>query len=207
MRVWLRSNRQTDFGKNLLIWRHRAVNRFVGKIFSWLLGGFVMGLLASILLNGLGLGNHSLFAGRLVFFLVFIAGVISAIFHNLIYGLEFRITQKALLHVRPLFSFLSGGRPAERCHPFDRVEFIPWEEIKSVDESAGALAITLKQGYQLSLGVTPLLSLWTLAVNGVLEKHVPTAGIKKQDGKGDKEALKLIVQKIRDISKTATIKK
>ncbi|HOT96841.1 MAG TPA: hypothetical protein PLN61_01455 [bacterium] len=202
MKVWQRSKKM-EFGKTLLIWRHRAAGRFGGKIFSWLLSGFVLGLLGAVLLNALGMeAQASQFAGRVIFFTVFILGCISAWFRNLVYGLHYRITPQALLYVRPLCG-IEALRSGELLHRGDRIEFIPWDEIKSVDEMDGALALTLRNGAQISIGVTPVIALWTPTADGGMEKRIPLGGPGKKSTPLDKEALKLILQKIREIKKTA----
>lgn len=206
MKVWQRGSTETDFGPLLLIWRHRATGRFYGKIFSWLLGGFVMGLLASIFFNAIGLGELSLRAGRILFFLVFILGVISAFFRYVIYGLHYRITQKGLLHVRPLCG-IEKLRPAgEKLLRGDRIEFLPWDEVKSAGEAGGVLTLTLKEGQLVELGVVPVLALWLLTADGGMEKRTSAEGGWKSSAELDKESLKLIVQKIRDLKKSSASK-
>ncbi len=203
MKVWQRSKNR-EFGKTQLIWRHRAAGRFAGKIFSWLLSGFVLGLLGAVFLNGLGMEAHTAqYAGRVVFFAVFVVGCISAWFRNLVYGLHYRITPQALLFVQPLCGIEALRSGGEQLLRGDRVEFIPWEEIKSADETEGALTLTLKDGYQISVGVTPVNALWTPTADGGMEKRIPLGGAGKQNGPLDKEALKLILQKIREIKKSA----
>jgi len=206
MKLWQRGSLETDFGPLLLIWRHRAAGRFYSKIFSWLLGGFVLGLLASITFNAIGLGGFSLSAGRITFFVVFILGVVSAFFRNLAYGLDYRITQKALLHVRPLCG-IERLRPAGgKLRKGDRIDYLPWEEIKSVNEAGGALALTLKEGQVVELGVDPVLALWLPTPDGGMEKRTSAQGGWKSSAELDKEAHKLIVQKIRDLKKNTTAK-
>jgi hypothetical protein len=206
MKVWQRSTKKSDFGKVLLIWHHRAVSRFSSKIFSWLLGGFVLGLLASILFNAIGLGDYSIVAGRVTFFVVFIAGVIGALLHNLIHGLQYRITANALLYIRPVCALEGSAGTAEKLKLCDRVEFIPWDEVKSVDESNGILILNMKDGAQVSVGIAPVLALHTPTADGGMEKRSSAAGVWKTNQQLDKESIKLVVQKIRDIKKTTTSK-
>ena len=206
MKLWQRGSLTTDFGPLLLIWRHRASGRFFSKIYSWLLGGFVMGLLASILFDAIGLGGFSLYAGRITFFVVFILGVLSAFFRNLAYGLDYRITRNALLHVRPLCSIESLLPADGKLRKGDRIDYLPWEEIKSVNEAGGALSLTLKEGQVVELGVVPVLALWLPTPEGGIEKRTSAQGGWKSSAELDKEALKLIVQKIRDLKKSTTSK-
>jgi hypothetical protein len=206
MKVWQRSKKETDFGRVLLIWRHRASGRFFSKIFSWLLGGFVMGLLASILFDTIGLEDQAIHAGRIVFFAVFIIGVISAFFRNLVYGLHYRITQKALLHIRPLCGIEAWSGAGKCCFLDDRTEYLPWEQIKSVDESEGNLVLTLKDDNVVNLGVVPVRALWVPTADGSMEKRAPAKGMWSRSAQLDKEALKLVLQKAREIKKAAATK-
>jgi len=205
MKVWQRS-KEREFGKILLMPAEDSAGRFAGKIFSWLLSGFVLGLLAAVLCDAVGLSAESLLAGRIVFFAVFIIGTISAWLRNVVYGLQYRITPKALLYVRPLCGFEALCGRGEQLRRGDRLEIIPWDQIKSVDEAEGALALTLRDGYQISVGVTPVIALWTPTADGAMEKRISLEGRGQKSTQLDKESLKLILQKIRDIKKSAATK-
>ncbi len=206
MKVWQRSSKGLELGRAVLIWRHRATGRFLNKIFSWFLGGFVMGLLASILFDAIGLSDQALYAGRLVFFVVFIAGSISAFFRNMVYGLHYRVTPWALLHIRPLCGIEAWTGSAEGWNRGDRIEYLPWEQIKSVEESEGNLVLTLKNENVVSVGVAPVRAIWVPTADGGMEKRNSAKGWWSGSAQLDKEALKLILQKIRDIKKSATSK-
>lgn len=205
MKIWQRSDKNSDLGKTLLIWRHRAVGRFFSKIFSWLLGGFVMGLLAAILCDLFNIRNEVFYA-RLVFFVVFFAGVISSFFRNLVYGLHYRISDKGLLHVRPLWGLESGQSAELVRRPGDRIEYLGWQQIKSAEEAEGKLLLSLVDESVLTVDVAPVIALWHPTADGGMEKRSSAAGLWHRSAALDKEALKLVVQKIRDAKKAAAAK-
>ncbi len=205
MKLWHRSKGE-NFGKTLLAWRHQSTGRFVNKIGSWLLGGFVMGILASILLNTMGLPDSGKYAGRIVFFLVFFFGVVSAFFRNVVYGLHYRITEKALIHIQPfcgLEKLLQPNAEGVRLR-WDRVVYLTWEEIKAVQDAEGSITLNLKSDDAVQLQVAPVRSLSVVSGGNALEERTHARGLFGHDPVFDKEAVKLIVQRIREIKKQAT---
>jgi hypothetical protein len=202
MQIWQRSDKGSDLGTTLLVWRHRDVGRFISKIFSWLLGGFVLGLLTAILCDFFGIPNETGYA-RVLFFVVFIGGVIGAFFHNLVYGLHYRVTDKALLYVRPLFGIESAQESGLVRRPGDRIEYLPWEQIKSAEEAEGGLFLHMKDDKTVRLGVTPVVAVWLPTADGGMEKRTSAQGLWHRSAALDKETLKLVIQKIRDIKKSA----
>lgn len=207
MKIWHRSKGE-NFGQTLLAWRHQSTGRFINKIGSWLLGGFVMGILASIFFKMIGLADLGLYAGRAVFFLVFFLGVLSAFFRNIVHGLEYRITEKALLHVQPLCGIESLTKfvAAALRMRWERVTFLPWEEIKSVQDQEGHLHLTLKGDTTVSIQVTPVRSIDIASGGNAFEQRTHDRGFFGHDAGFDKETVKLIVQRIRDIKKQAASK-
>ncbi|MBN2410395.1 hypothetical protein JXQ31_01810 [candidate division KSB1 bacterium] len=201
MKTWQKV-KDKDFGKSLFIWRHRAISRFFTKIFTWLLGGFVSGILTSIFFLAVGLPDVSLTAARIVFFAVFLIGVISAFFRNVYNGLEYRITENALVHVKPMCGIESIGRilgSAEK--PFgQQFEYISWERAKEIKDENDTFMMILKDREEAAvIGVAPVASYCNVGENAA---PVYFPKLFASDEKANKTVLKQIVQKARDVRKT-----
>jgi len=195
MKLW-RRGKKIDLGETLVVWHHRAVNRFTMKIFTWLLGGFVSGMLTAILLAAFGFADIAQIAARIVFFLVFIAGAAGSFYRNVYFGLEYRLTDRALVSVRPqlgtqVIGQLFGGSERPFAH---HLEYINLEEVKDLSEEEGNLLATLKQDRgSLTLGIAPVVSL--KSSGSVRKAH---GGAFSRDDELDKEAIRLIMQKARE---------
>ncbi len=200
MKAWQKQKNE-DLGKPLFIWRHRAVNRFFTKIFTWILGGFVSGILTSIFFLAMGLPDYSLIAARIVFFVVFILGVISAFFRNVYYGIEYRITEKAIAHVKPMYGIESIGKTlGSEEKPFgQQVEFIAWEKAKEMKEQENSFVMVLKEKEEtVIIDVAPVASYCNVGEN---EVPVNFPKLFVSDEKLNKTVLKQVVQKARDAKK------
>ena len=145
MKSWYRADHRTELGKTLLSWRQKATNKFFSKIITWLLGAFVFGMLTAILLASIGAIELAQNAARIVFFIIFICGLINAYLRNMVHGLEYRITEKALVHFRPFFGFEKMDPVNVRSLPFlrSRIEYMPWQEIKEIKDENETLLIIL----------------------------------------------------------------
>jgi len=200
MKAWQKLKNE-DLGKTLFIWRHRATSRFFTKIFTWLLGGFVSGIMTSIFFLAIGLPDLSLLAARIVFFVVFIFGVISAFFRNIYYGNEYRIMEKAVVQITPICGIESIGRILGSADkPFgQKTDFITFEKMKEMKDQENSFIVILKEkGDSLPIGVTPVAGYCNVAEN---EAPVNIKNLFARDEKLNKTVLKQIVQKSRDAKK------
>jgi hypothetical protein len=160
MKAWKKSRNLSRFGEPYIIWYHKAVNRFVVKIFTWLLSAFVAGILTALVCHHLNLVDAGQTLARIVFFLVFITGIIDALLENIVIGVDYRVTDKALLHVKPFFLLkpvfgLFGNKVASLAQ---RVEYIEWPEVESYkqDPEKPALSVELKKSQMVQVGVAPV---------------------------------------------------
>lgn len=147
MKIWRKTKKNT-FEKLIVGWRVRSISRFLSKIFSWLLGAFVIGLLTSIFFLALNAPHLSQPFARLLFFVFFILGVLSNYYRSIVNGLEYWVTPNAFVKVRPFCGFerlnqILGGK----TYPF-RTEYyyIPWDEIKSVKEENEHIELLNEKG-------------------------------------------------------------
>ena len=197
MKTWQKAKNE-DLGRPLFIWRHRAISRFLTKIFTWLLGGFVSGILTAIFFAAIGLPEVAQLAARIVFFVVFILGLISAFFRNVYHGIEYRITDKAIVHIKPWCGIESINRIlGSEEKPFgQQVEFIGWEKAKEMKDQENSLVMVLKEKEDtVTIGVAPVASYCN-----VVENTAPVSFPKLfvSDEKVNKAVLKQVVQKARD---------
>lgn len=146
MKIWQKT-KKNDFDHLVMGWRIRSVGRLFSKIFSWLLGAFVIGLLTSIFFLALQAPQLSQPMARVLFFLFFFLGISSNFYRTIVNGLEYWITGDALVQVQPFCGFeklnsLIGGK----TYPF-RTEYyyIPWDNIKTVKEENEKVQIVDKQ--------------------------------------------------------------
>jgi len=203
MKKWHKSNGM-DLGRMLLRWRHRDVRRFYMKMLSWLLAAFIMGILTSIVCVTFGLYDQALSLSRLVFFLTLAGGLINSFFIWTVVGPEHRIYENAFVAVRPLIGYAPW---AEKWGSVEkplgaRLEHLAWEEIKEARSQDGQLVLILKKELQeLPIGVAPVLMLDQISTVKYADKK---AG--NQDDQLNRETIKLILQKIREIKKTANPK-
>jgi hypothetical protein len=205
MKIWHRS-RKMDLGKTLLVWHHRAVSRFFMKIATWLLGGFVCGMLTSIFFAAIGSYEIAQGAARIVFIVVFIAGVAGSYLRNVHYGLEYRIMERGLGNVKPLLGTHAAGHIIGLSDDAlgGRTEYILWSEIREVKEEEGTLIAILKNDQRILLGIAPVVSLSSTSDGGGTRvahggKYKPFS----RDEKLDRDATRLIVQKAREARKSA----
>jgi len=137
-------------------------------------------------------------SARIVFFVVFIVGVIAAFFRNIYYGLEFRVTEKALVQPNSFFGS-AITRPGADTDPVGpRAEYIPWEIVKEIADQEGTLLLPIKDHQEpLAIGVAPVAG-YSPATP---EEAAGFPKLFKHNEKLDKEALKKVVQKARDAKK------
>ena len=191
MKQWQKGKKE-DIGETLLSWQHKATQRFFMKIGTWLLTGFVAGILASIIMATINQANAAQFVARFVFWLVFISGTTSSYYRNIHNGLEYRISEKALVSVKPVCGIVSIDKWLNSINSFfqQRIFYIPWKEIDELKDENGTIIVNLKNNRgSFELGVSPILSL-TVQENKTSTQH---------DSKDlDKESIRLILQKARD---------
>lgn len=200
MRQWHKSDRP-DFGRVLLRWRQKDSGRLLSKAFSWLLAAFIMGICISILCAALGLHGAAKPLSRLAFLITLVGGVLNSYFIYAVSGSEYRITEKAFVSVRPLIGY---APLAEKWGSVDkplaaRFEHLTWEEIKEAREKDGALVLVLKKNLEeVEVGVAP--------VTFVSQETTAPLSKKSTGDNLDRETLKLILQKIREIKRVSTVK-
>ncbi len=196
--------REWQFGETLVEWRHRDSSKFLSKIFSWLLGAFVFGLLTSILFMSIGLPDASLPLARLVFFIIFIMGVVSNLFRAVLNGYHYAITQQALVYEHPLFGWEGLGKMLGSDNkPFGlRYYSINWQHVREIREQAPGFMLILKNEQEIFIAVEPVVK---LAVNLNLSQPQPKTKHMKKDEKAayDKEVLKIVLQAARDARRSA----
>jgi|WetSurMetagenome_2_1015567.scaffolds.fasta_scaffold651277_1 hypothetical protein len=203
MKIWHKLA-DTDLGPIVFRWRHCNKSRFYNKIFSWILASFMMGMLTSIVFAFLGIYNQALYFSRIVFFITLVVGLINSWFIHAVFGLEFRLTQKAFVAVRPLLGWLPW---AEKLRGADkplgaRFEYLSWEEIKEAREQDGDLVLVLKKNLEeVRISVAPVA--WVNDGTRIRLAEKPVSG--KTDNL-DRETLKTILLKIRDLKKLTSVK-
>jgi hypothetical protein len=203
MKVWHKDTK-IETGKILLIWRHRAVGHFIMKVGSWILGAFVTGLLAAIAMHTINWDAPAQDMGRLTFVVVLVVGSLSAFFRHIYYGLHYRLTEKALVAVRPFCGFEGLLRllGIDETAWGSKSEYLKWEEIRDAKDEKGVLILQLKdQDEPLKIGVAPVRALELALAGQDSEKRRNSGGMFGTDANLDKETIRLIVQKIREIKK------
>lgn len=198
MKLWNKSF-SWDFGDTILAWRVRDGGRFFWKILSWLLGAFVFGLGTSILFAAIQMPELSLPAARVVFFIVFILGVMSNLFRAIVYGYQYKITQQAIVHAHPLYGWEKlGTLLGSADKPFRQTNYyFFWQEIKDVHEKEKGLVLSLKSAHEIEI---PVHNVIKLEMNLNLNKPEPKAkGISKSEQLAyDKAVLRIILQAVRE---------
>lgn len=198
MKFWHKS-KSMNFGNTVFRWRHRDTRRFYYKILSWILAAFIGGIFASILCTALGIFEQALLLSRITFLVILVVGVANSYFIYVVFGSEVRLTERALVMVRPVIGHIALaerlGTPAE---PFAaRFDYLPWEEIKDVREQDGQLLLILKQDLlEVRIGVAPV----AFVARDIAE---PSGGeaLRGGDSSKDKEILKSIVLKVRELKR------
>lgn len=198
MKLWNKTL-NGDFGEIILTWRYRDVGRFVGKIFSWLLGAFVFGILTSIFFAAIQKADMAQPLARLVFFVVFITGVVSNFFRAVVYGYQFKITEKAMVTPHPFFGWEKLGIIlGSEEKPFRHVNyFLNWADTKEIREIDNGIVVVLKNENEIELAIQNVTEL-TLNLN--LKKNEPRAkGSSKSDKLAyDKAVAKIVLQTARE---------
>jgi hypothetical protein len=198
MKFWHKS-KSMNFGNIVFRWRQRNTNRFYYKILSWVLAAFIGGIFSSIICAALGIFEHALLLSRITFLIIFVAGCINSYFIYVVYGSECRLTERALVVVRPVIGHIPlAERLGTPIEPFAaRYDYLPWEEIKDVKEQEGQLLLILKKDLQeVQIGVTPV-----AFVARESAERSSSESLRGGDENRDKEILKLIVQKVRELKR------
>ncbi len=200
-----------DLGGRLFSWRHKSPSRFFMKILTWLLGGFVFGILTAILFDVIGLVNLAQNAARIMFFVTFLSGVIDAFFRFVVNGVEFFIMQRGLVSMKPFSTFEMLAKFIEGLLPrLNKSEYLEWQEIKEIKESNGNLGVILKtKEEEFLLGVSPCLSYTVYNEDGIGKTQKSTSGRLRffyENSEFDKQALRNALQKARFAKKMMTSK-
>ncbi len=197
MKVWQKQKKK-DLGKALFSWRYRATRRFFTKIFTWLLGGFVSGIITSIIFLIIGLPAYSATSARVVFFAVFLSGMVGAFIRNICNGLEYVISEKALVHFNPAIDIKAPKTALAHIVANRRTEYVLWDNVKEIADQDGSLLLTLKEHEEpIAIGVAPVASYSPASA----EEIAGFPGLFKRNEKLDKEILKKVVQKAREAKK------
>ncbi len=201
MKIW-KNARSWTFGDTILSWRHRDASRFFWKILSWLLGGFVFGILTSIFFLAIKRPEYAQQTARLVFFVVFLAGVLSNFLRAVIYGFKYSITPTALVYSHPFFGWEKlGALLGSQDKPFRQTYyFMPWEEVKEIKEHAKGVALVLKNEEVLEI---PVVSVLKLTVNLNLNKpeRKEKGASKSEKSAYDKAVQRMVLQTAREARK------
>lgn len=200
-----------DLGSRLYSWRHKSPSRFFMKILTWLLGGFVFGILAAIFFDVIGLVEIAQNAARIVFFITFLSGVVNAFYRFIINGVEFIIMQKGLVAIKPVSGLEKLAKLIERFFPrLNKSEYLEWQEIKEIKEGNGELYVVLEEGAEeFSLGVSPCLSVTAYNEDGIGKTRESPGGrlpLFYSNPEFDKDVLRRAVQKARFAKKMLTNK-
>ncbi len=208
MKAWHKA-KQKDFGNTLLVWRHRTLSRFFMKTGTWLLGGYVSGILTSIIIDTLGDPVLSQKAARVAFLVVFVFGVVNAFFQNVLNGVEFRISEKALVSVKSLFGSTAGSNWLESVGKLlgQHAEYILWNEIKEIKDEQKIILLVLKESEAtVTVDASSILRLEVLGADGKKDVRHSRNGklaVFSKDEKFDQEAMRLILQKAREAKRQA----
>ncbi|MBN1466317.1 hypothetical protein JXA02_11175 [candidate division KSB1 bacterium] len=203
MKMWNKTTK-ADFGKVILTWRHRDAGRFFGKIFSWLLGAFVFGILTSIFFAAIQLPDIALPAARIVFFIVFIFGLVNDLFRAIVNGYEYRITQKAIVYSHPFYGWERLGvllGSAEK--PFRQIyRYFFWQELKEIRELDHGILLVHRNENEIEV---PVQNVIKLVMNLNLNKPEPKAkgSTKSEKTAYDKAVLRIVLQAARDARRDA----
>jgi hypothetical protein len=203
MKIWQKT-KNWDFGQTLLEWRHHDAGRLGGKIFSWLLGAFVFGILTSIFLAAVGQADLAQPWARLVFFVVLILGTASNVFRCIINGFNYKITQQAMVHVHPYLGWEKLSGFLGKLTSLFQVSYftINWKTVKEIREQNNGILLILQDGQEAPVPVIPV-SVVTLN----LKLNTPEPRSKnrqKTDQKAyNKEVLRMVIKAARDAQKAA----
>jgi hypothetical protein len=203
MKIWQKT-RNWDFGQTLLEWRHRDAGRLGGKIFSWLLGAFVFGILTSIFWAAVGQPDWAQPWARIVFFVVLILGTASNVFRCIINGLDYKITQQAMVHVHPYLGWEKfSGLLGKLMSAFQVSYFtINWRTVKEIREQKNGILLILQDGQEAPV---PIIPVSVVTLNLKLNTPEPRSkNRQKTDQKAyNKEVLRMVIKAARDAHKAA----
>lgn len=201
MKIWEKTTTWI-FGDTILSWRQRDIAKFFWKIFSWLLGGFVFGILAAIFFIAVHRPEYSQPTARLVFFIVFLAGVISNFMRAVIYGYKYTITPNALIYSHPFFGWEPLGKIlASGEKPFRQTYYyVVWNEVKEIREHPKGVTIVQKNEEVLDI---PVVDVIKLAVNLNLKRpeRKEKGASKSEKLAYDKAVQRIVLQAARETRK------
>jgi len=202
MKTWRKVD-DSNVGATLLIWRNRALNRFYIKILTWLLSGFVAGILTSIFMAAIGQAAIAQQYARIVFFVVFIGGIIGAFLRYVVFGIEYRIAEKAVIAPKPVFGLDVISRLLGIKMPSfgEKLRYVRWDEVQDIKVENRNLEIVKKDGNSISLGISPVVSLTIYSDDGRPVTKKRTGKYFAPETELDKEATRLIRQKAKESKK------
>lgn len=202
MKIWQKFNNRDALGATVLEWRRRDLERFFGKIFSWLLGAFVFGILTSILFMAVDRADAAQPTARAVFFIVFAGGVTSSFFRCIVNGLSYQISEQAMMHVHPYFGWGKTDEPTAKA-PFKPTFYaIPWTTVKEIREHKNGFSLLLQDQQEIHIPIHPVVRLslnlnWS--ANDPRTKNTP----KNNRPAYDKEVMRLVIKAAREAHKAA----
>jgi hypothetical protein len=203
MKIWQKVTTWV-FDETIVSWRHQDISKFFWKIFSWLLGGFVFGILASIFFIAISRPDYAQPTARIVFFAVFIVGVSSNFFRAIISGFEYSITKTALIYSHPFFGWEKLGQMfGSEKKPFRHAYYyMNWVDVKEIREHEKGLELVMKNDEVLEI---PVIAVTKLALNLNLKGPDPKEkGASKSEKLAyDKAVQRIVLQTAREARKSA----
>jgi len=201
MKIWNKTTSWT-FGDTIISWRQRDSAKFFWKIFSWLLGGFVFGILAAIFFIAIHRPDYAQPTARLVFFIVFLTGVLSNFFRAVVYGYKYTVTPNALIYSHPLFGWETLGKILGSDEmPFGQTyHYVTWEEVKEIREHPKGVTIVLKNEEVLDVPVVDVLKL-AVHLNLKRPERKEKGASKSEKLAYDKAVQRIVLQEAREARK------
>ena len=201
MKIWIKT-KAWNVGVVIVSWWQSDITNFFWKIFSWLLGGFVFGILAAIFFIAVHRPDYAQPTARQVFFIVFLTGVLSNFFRAAFYGYKSTVTPDALVYSHPMFGWEPLGKIlGSEEKPFLQSYFyVPWKEVKEISEHPKGVTIVLKSEEVLDVPVVDVLK---LAVNLNLKRpeRKEKGASKSEKLAYDKAVQRIVLQASREARK------
>lgn len=210
MKIWKKSSRW-NFGPTLIAWRHQDVKRYISRIFfTWLLGAFVFGLLTSIFFLTIGQDHLSLPLARIVFFVIFIYGLVTDLFRYVIRGLNYQVCRDGMVYVKPYIGWEPGSGThfsQEKETVPSRYFYIPWQDVKDIQEDEEHMLLTVKdkkEDVELAIPVKPVIKAsMHLDKQGSIQHFTSKTKTEKEKAEFQKEIMRSVLQTARQARKNA----
>lgn len=200
MSYWIKE-KNPDFGKIHMSWSNRSYSRMFIKILTWLLMAFVLAIISAIVVYSFVPPEKAHPLIRMLFFLVFIYGIVSAFVGCVYRGQKYSITEKELVNHQPLWK---GGILAvwlrERLGVAQKyIEYLPLNKITKINKGDKHLQVVLEDEGELTVAVSPVLEVTRVVTDGTTTtRRIDGFGARlfQTDAKMDKDVLKQITEKL-----------